>query len=204
MAWGCPSSQKAIRSLVPVLHPQHMLLLSEGTRELCCLLCSWLQKQLDSVETKPFKGVQVHEEIVLSALAKQLLPASGYGDSKASTNQHWLQLSISLQWQDCHSSGITAALWMLWGSPPAFLCQIFSHICFPWWSPDTLSPSFLWAWNFRGQFCYSTFSKSNCVPASGVLLSLALLNSEQTISIKNSTRHLMAKACGENVPWNST
>lgn len=69
---------------------------------------------------------------------------------------------------------------------------------------DSLSPSFLWAWNCRGQFCYSTFSKSNCVPASGVLLSLALLNSEQTITTKNSTRHLMTKACGENVPWNST
>lgn len=70
MAWGCPSSQRAVRSLVPILHPQHVLLLREGTRELSCLLCSWLQKQVDSMETMHFKGVQVHEEIVLSALAK--------------------------------------------------------------------------------------------------------------------------------------
>lgn len=42
------------------------------------------------METTRFKGVQVHGEIVLSALAKQLLPASGYGDSKASTNKHSL------------------------------------------------------------------------------------------------------------------
>lgn len=46
---------------------------------------------------------------------------------------------------------------------------------------DALTLSFLQAWNYRGQFSYSTFSKSNCGPASGVLLGLALLNSEQRV-----------------------
>lgn len=44
----------------------------------------------------------------------------------------------------------------------------------PW---STVSLSLLWAWYFRGQFIYNTFSKSNCGSALGILIFLALLNS---------------------------
>lgn len=44
----------------------------------------------------------------------------------------------------------------------------------PW---STVSLFLLWAWYFRGQFIYNTFSKSNCGSALGILIFLALLNS---------------------------
>lgn len=163
-----------------------------------CLLCSWLQKQHGDNTFRRGPGAWRNSSLCpgqITPSCKRLWWQQGL-HQPTFTGCNWAFPSSD--------SGITAALWMVWGSPPAILCQIFSRISLPCWSPGTLSPSFLWAWHFRGEFCYSTFSKSNCVPASGVLLSVALLNSEQTISTKNSTRHLMTKACRENVPWNST
>lgn len=56
MAWGCPTTHGAIARLAPVLCPQQVLLVQEGTGEVSWFLCSLLHKAAGLYGDNLFQG----------------------------------------------------------------------------------------------------------------------------------------------------
>lgn len=153
------------------------------------------------METTCFKGVQMHGETVLSALAK-VLSVSGYDDSKASPEK----LSLGAIKHFPGSDRIVTAVGL----------QLHSE-CFEgllqW--PCVRSSAISAFIDGDLKLCLFLSSEHGISEANSPAVHLANLIVVQhlescslwfckTVSTKNSTRYSMMKAYRENVAWNST
>ena len=98
VAWGCPTTHRAIRSLAPILCPQHMLLLQEDSEELSCFLCSFLHKTVGVHGDNVFQGGT--DAWGNSSLCSGQITSSckwlWWHQGLYQPNIHWVQLSVSL------------------------------------------------------------------------------------------------------------